>query len=109
MQSNIIIEPARQQALQRIQQYRRLVEIYRFEREQLEQVIDSALMLENPVNHWQEYERLKGMMSQFVGFGARHSELATSQHYEIMLDFIEWLLPANRNVKQLEQNSEEEW
>lgn len=107
MQNNMIIGITKQQALQHIHQYRRLAEIYSLEKEQVEQVIESALMIEGPVNHWQEYERLKEMMSHFVGWDARHSELATSQHYEIMLEFVEWLLPANRNSKQLEQNNEE--
>ena len=96
MQNRVIIEPARKQALARIQQYERLVDIYTFERERLEMIVELALMVEKPVNHWIEYERLKDLMSQFVGYGARHKEISTCQHYEIMLDFIEWLLPIPR-------------
>jgi hypothetical protein len=93
MQSKIIIEPAKQQALAHIQEYKRLVEIYELEKTQLETVIEQALMVERTAHYWREYERLKEMMSRFVGWEARHKKIATSQHYEIMLYFIEWLLP----------------
>lgn len=87
--------PNKEQALERVQENRRLVQVYRLEKERLEQVIDLALMVEDPANHWREYERLKEMASRFVGFQARHDDLATCQHYEVMLAFIDWLLPDN--------------
>lgn len=83
-------------ALQRVQNSNRLLEVYTLEKEQLEMVIDLASMVEDPANHWKEYERLKEIASRFVGFYARHDELATCQHYEVMLDFIDWLLPDGR-------------
>ncbi len=93
MRNRIITTVAKQQALQHVQEHRLLAQIYRLEQARLEQVIDLALMVEQPANHWREYERLKEKASQFVGFRAQYDELATCQHYEIMLDFIDWLLP----------------
>lgn len=101
MCNNITLERAKGKALERVHQHRRLIEIYKLEQERLEQVVDLALMVENPANHWQEYERLKVMAAQFVGFEAQCSELATCQHYEVMLDFIDWLLPNNADQKKL--------
>lgn len=93
MLNEIMIEPARQQAMQHIQENRRLAEVYELERERLEQIVDLALMVENPASHWREYERLKRMASRFVGFDANHPELKTTAHYEVLLAFIDWLLP----------------
>ncbi len=87
--------PNKAQALARIERNSRLAQVYTLEQDRLEQVIDLALMVEDPANHWREYERLKEMASRFVGFQARHDELRTCQHYEVMLAFIDWLLPDN--------------
>lgn len=95
MQNNWDTGPAKKMALQHIQENRLLAQVYTLEQERLEQVIDLALMVEDPANHWREYERLKEMASRFVGFQARHDDLATCQHYEVMLGFIDWLLPDN--------------
>jgi len=35
---------------------------------------------------------------KLVGFEANHPELRTSQHYEVMLAFIDWLLPEERLI-----------
>jgi len=93
MQSSTAIVVAKDRALGQVHRSRLLTQIYELERQPLEQIIDLALMVENPANHWREYERLKEMASSFVGFCAQNSELATNWHYEVMLDFIDWLLP----------------
>lgn len=81
------------QALERVQRNNLLVQVHTLEKQRLEQVVDLALMVEDPANRWHEYERLKKMASRFVGFDAQNRELATNQHYEVMIDFIDWMLP----------------
>lgn len=93
MQNNAAIVPAKQRALEQIQRSNLLTQTYTLEKQRLEQIVELALMVENPANRWQEYERLKAMASDIVGFEAQRSELATCGHYEVMMDFIDWLLP----------------
>jgi len=92
MQNNTAIVPAKQRALQKIQRSNLLTQTYALEKQRLEQIVDLALMVENPASRWHEYERLKAMASNIVGFDAQCSELATCGHYEVMMDFIDWLL-----------------
>lgn len=93
MLNKIMIEPAKQQAIAHIQENWLLAQVYELEKERLEQIVDLALMVESPDSHWQEYERLKEMASRFVGFDANHPKLKTTAHYEVMVNFIDWLLP----------------
>jgi hypothetical protein len=93
MLNKTLIAPARQQAITHIQENRLLAQVYQLEKERLEQIVDLALMVEDPASHWREYERLKRMASRFVGWDANHPELKTTTHYEVMVNFIDWLLP----------------
>ena len=34
------------------------------------------------------------MRAQFVGSQAQHPELRTNRHYEVVLGYIDWLLPS---------------
>ena len=45
------------------------------------------------VTRWRRYERLKHQAAEIVGWSATHPELATSEHYEAMIGFIDELLP----------------
>lgn len=83
------------QVLERVESEILLAQVYKLEPQRLEQIVDLALMCECPDERWQNYERLKKVSAQFVGFSARRNELRTYQHYEVMLGFIDWLLPDN--------------
>lgn len=72
---------------------RLLSQVYAVETEHLEQIVDLALNCEYSDERWQYYERLKGMANRVVGWNASHDELRTNAHYEVMMIFIDWLLP----------------
>jgi hypothetical protein len=84
------------QILERVESDSLLIQIYQLEPECLEQIVSSAFGLEWPAERWQEYTRLKRIASQLAGWDAKHSELRTNQHYEVLLAFIDWLLPEER-------------
>jgi hypothetical protein len=83
---------SKNQALEKITQDDMLREVYSLEPFTLDYMVDLALSC-NPDKRWQAYEQIKGFASGIVGFNARHDELATCTHYEIVIEFIDWLLP----------------
>jgi hypothetical protein len=84
------------QILEKVESDSLLIQIYQLEPVQLEQIVDLAFTCEWPDERWQEYARLKRMASQFAGWNAKHPELRTAGHYDVVLAFIDWLLPEAR-------------
>lgn len=101
-----MIELRRQEALLRVQREQVLHEVYVLEPRALETVIEQALAHPPDENRWQAYEDLKAQASQIVGWDARHIPLTTVTHYEVMVAFIDWLLP--RQDEQDEEDGEED-
>lgn len=81
------------QILEHVERDSLLLQIYQLEPQRLDHVVDTAFKCEWPDERWQEYERCKEMAARFVGIEAKHPELRTSAHYEVVLAFIDWLLP----------------
>jgi hypothetical protein len=82
----------KQQALEQMHRFRELSEVAELEQSQMQHIIDSALAHEDASEHWQAYEDLKAVASGIVGWDARYPQLKTCAHYEIMVEFIDWLL-----------------
>jgi hypothetical protein len=83
---------SKQQALTKVQRNSELAQAYRLEKAQLEAIIDKALNHTDPGQHWFAYSVLKEQASKFVGWDAPRQELRSNAHYEVMVDFIDWLL-----------------
>ena len=83
----------RQRALDAIEHEKHLAAIYQLEPNRLEAILDTALEYGSAEYRWECYEALKRFVAQFVGTQAQHPELRTSAHYEVILGFIDWLLP----------------
>jgi hypothetical protein len=89
----------RQRALDAIAHEKHLAEIYQLEPNRIEAILDTALKYGSAETRWECYEALKRFSSQFVGRDARSPELRTSAHYEVMLAFLDWLLPVALEVE----------
>ncbi len=85
---------AKIRALDAISHENHLVEIYQLEPERMNVLIDIALAHTDPDNRWVAYETLKKFVTCFVGMYATRDELRTAAHYEVILAFIDWLLPS---------------
>ncbi len=83
----------KRKALDALHQQQYLVEIFDHEPERMDMLIDLALSGAHSAYRWQDYELLKKFVARFVGRDAVHPELRTAAHYEIILAFIDWLLP----------------
>jgi hypothetical protein len=82
-----------QQALNRFPDNHLLMEAYSYEKEAIDKIIDQALTYPSGANRWIAYEVLKKQAALLSGRDATHSELKTEQHYRVLTDFIEYLLP----------------
>jgi hypothetical protein len=81
-------------ALERVESDHLLAQVYALEPTELESLIDIARVhCSDPSERWENYEMLKKSVRRLVGFDAKHPELSTNQHYEVLLAFIDWLLP----------------
>ncbi len=83
----------RQRALDAIEHEPHLAEIYQLEPECIHTICDFAQGCYIPAFRWMNYEIAKKYVAQFVGRDAQRPELRTSAHYEVMLAFLDWLLP----------------
>lgn len=88
----------REQALDAFKHEPRLAEIYQLEHNRIEALLDTALKYNSPEYRWECYEALKSFSLQFVGRNAERSELRTPGHYEVLLGYIDWLLPESEAV-----------
>lgn len=82
-----------QQALDRFPDNHLLMETYHYEKEGIDEIIDQALNYPAGANRWIAYEVLKKQAALLAGIDAAHSELMAEQHYRVLTDFIEYLLP----------------
>lgn len=87
----------KEQALEIIHSDHHLVEIARYEPSVLYHIVDLAL-LKSDQDRWQTYEELKSLASQIAGNQSDHPELATSRHYEALIQCIDALLPSTEPV-----------
>lgn len=100
----------KEQALEIIQSDSRLVEIARYEPKVLHHIVDLALLKSDQPNRWMTYEELKALASQIAGWHSDHPELATSRHYEALIQCIDALLPSAEPVSNLYADEfEDEW
>lgn len=88
------MELKKQQAVAQVHRSAALVETYQLEQQAVEAIIDQALAYPSDENRWHAYEDLKAQASQIVGWDAQHESLSTTTHYEVMVAFIDWLLPS---------------
>jgi len=90
--------PKKNTALLRIQtmayinKSQQLKQIKRLEDRSFAGIIEAAINLEPEENRWRIYEALKKQSSTMVGMNARYAELRTKEHYQVMVDFIDWML-----------------
>jgi len=84
---------SKSRALNALQHQSHLTEIYEFENERMDTLVDLALSCESAAYRWRDYEVLKKFVCRFVGKEATQPELRTSAHYEVVIAFIDWLLP----------------
>jgi len=82
----------KEHALSKIQCNTELAQVYRLERAQIETIIDTALIHNDPARHWFAYSDLKAQVTKIVGWEAPRQELRSSAHYDVMVEFIDWLL-----------------
>lgn len=87
----------KEQALEIIHSNQHLVEIARYEPSVLYHIVDLALLKSNQ-DRWQTYEELKSLASQIDDNQSDHPELATSRHYEALIQCIDALLPSAEPV-----------
>lgn len=88
------IEPTKQAALESILSNREMLRAVELEPAILT-ILEIAASPEPRTNRWVSYEALKRMARPYVGFDARQEELQTCQHYELLIDAIDRLLPDN--------------
>ncbi len=91
----------RTQAMTRVRHDVWLSQVAEHESAVLDQIVTVALTYDLVDNRWQAYEQLKRNASQIAGWNAQHDELATSTHYQAMIDFIDWLLPYQMEVDEV--------
>jgi len=56
-------------------------------------ILKTAALYSDYANRWHMYTELKQRFLPLVGHYAQKPEIATSQHYEAMIDAIDYLLP----------------
>lgn len=83
----------RDQAMTRVQGNAALLEVYGVEKQNIDAIIDQALNYPSGANRWPAYEALKRQAKLLVGWDAPLSSISTSQHYEQLAEFIDYLLP----------------
>lgn len=84
----------KERALDAIEHEKHLAEIYQLETECIDTILDFAMGCFIPAFRWMNYEILKKYVAQFVGSQAQHPELRTNRHHEVLLGYIDWLLPS---------------
>jgi hypothetical protein len=82
----------RQFAVEQVQQHESIQHILNIE-PTFQNILDLAAHPTPRYNRWVSYEALKRMSQQFVGWGAHHAVLRTSQHWDAMTWAIDLLLP----------------
>lgn len=97
-------EERKQYILAKVERDVLLREIYAGEQQALESIVDQVLR-EPKADRWLTYEVLKRQVSTFVGWKAKCSQLRSESHYEVVIDFLDWLLayasqPQIRHQKQ---------
>lgn len=83
----------RDRVMYRMQNDLALLEVYKTEKQNMDLIIDQALNYPSGANRWTAYEALKRQANLIVGWDAAPSPIATAQHYELLTEFIDYLLP----------------
>lgn len=83
----------RDEAMERVQNNYALLEAYKLEKQGIDAIVDQALNYPASGNRWPAYEALKRQANLIVGWDAASPELTGSQYHEVMVDFIDYLLP----------------
>jgi hypothetical protein len=83
----------RTEALERVQKNPLLSQVYTLEQEQLLSIIDFALSCTEPACKPVYSDTLEQMAEKITGKKAKHHDLRSPAHQEVLLAFIDWLLP----------------
>lgn len=76
-----------------------LAQIYELEPDEMAALYDMVrIYCDKPSERWQNYELLKRSVRNLVGRDAKRSELRTAAHYEVLLAYIDWLLPESEEA-----------
>ncbi len=94
------LEPKKQATLERIISNSRMQRVIELE-PGICTILEIAADPEPRENRWIAYEALKRMMQPYVGFDARQEELRTCQHYDLMIDAINELLPDSEGYEEI--------
>lgn len=86
-------ELRKQQALAFVGRNNLLLEAHRVDQDGVNLLIDQALNYPAGANRWKAYSVLKKQASLVTGWHATHQLLTSSAHYEVLIDFIDYLLP----------------
>jgi hypothetical protein len=88
----------KERAIDAVKREQHLAQIFELEPVQMESLIDIVDMYcSNPSERWENYGILKKAVRELVGRDAKRPELRTSAHYEVLLAFIDWLLPESES------------
>lgn len=93
----------RTEALERVGKNPLLDQVYKLEQKQFLEIIDFAISCTNPACKPVYSETLAQMAEKITGRKAKHHDLRSRGHHEVLLAFIDWLLP-----DMLEEDIEEE-
>jgi hypothetical protein len=94
-------EARKQQALARVDHNELLLETYQLEKESIDLLIDQALDFPASANRWQAYSALKKQVSLITGWHAAHRSLMPSIYYEVLINFVDYLLPQSINEDEI--------
>lgn len=98
-------EIRQQQALARVDRNELLLETYQLEKESIDLLIDQALDFPVSANRWQAYSALKKQVSFITGWYAALRSLMPSIYYEVLIDFVDYLLPQPINEDEIPSES----
>lgn len=94
------LELKKQATLERILSTSQMQQILELE-PAIRTILEIAADPEPRKNRWIAYEALKRMIQPYVGFDARQQELRTCQHYDLMIEAIDTLLPESEGYEEI--------
>lgn len=96
-------------ALELIRNDQHLTEIMTYETRTIHHIVDLAINHPENISRWDTYTQMKELASQIAGKYAQHSELATTRHYEALMNCIDAILPINEEQRECEQSEIDEY
>jgi hypothetical protein len=81
-----------------------LLEIYALEKENIDEIVNQALNYPLGANRWPAYSALKQQANLLAGWNAFLFDVSSSQHYTVLLEFIDFLLP--QAVEEIQEDTD---